>query len=88
MVAAATLLSFAVICLAVPTLRYRQPNVRRPVRIPLGPVAPMVGLGFSVCVMATIQPETWIRLLLWLLLGWGIYFVYARSAAGRGRDFR
>ena len=88
MVAAATLLSFVVVCLAVPALRHRHPNARRPFRIPLGPVVPLIGVGFSVSVMATIQFETWIRVILWLALGLGIYFVYARSAAGRERAFR
>lgn len=88
MVSAATLLSFVAVCLAVPMLRYRQPNARRPFRIPLGPVVPVVGLIFSVSVMATIQFETWIRLLLWLVVGFTLYFVYARSAAGRVRSAR
>ena len=88
MVSAATLFSFVVVCLAVLTLRYRQPNARRPFRIPLGPVAPAVGLVFSASVMATIQFETWIRLVLWLVLGLAVYFVYARSAAGRVRSSR
>jgi APA family basic amino acid/polyamine antiporter len=88
MVSAATLLSFVVVCLAVPMLRLRQPNARRPFRIPLGPIVPVIGLGFSASVMATIQLETWIRLILWLVLGFAVYFVYARSAAGRRRIFR
>jgi APA family basic amino acid/polyamine antiporter len=88
MVAAGTLLSFVVVCLAVLVLRHREPNVRRPFRIPLGPVVPVLGVAFSVGVMATIQFDTWIRVVLWLLLGLAIYFVYARSAAGRERDFR
>jgi APA family basic amino acid/polyamine antiporter len=86
MVSAATLVSFVVVCLAVLTLRHRQPNARRPFRIPLGPVVPLIGLGFSASVMATIQVETWIRLFLWLVLGFAVYFVYARSAAGRVRS--
>jgi APA family basic amino acid/polyamine antiporter len=81
-------LSFVVVCLAVLVLRHREPNVRRPFRIPLGPVVPVLGVAFSVGVMATIQFDTWIRVVLWLLLGLAIYFVYARSAAGRERDFR
>jgi APA family basic amino acid/polyamine antiporter len=88
MVSAATLVSFAVVCIAVLALRNRQPNARRPIRIPLGPVVPLIGLAFSLSVMATIQIETWIRLLLWLVMGSVLYFVYARSAAGRVRSFR
>lgn len=79
-VSGATLVSFAMVCIAVPVLRNRQPNVRRPFRIPLGPVMPLVGLIFTVGVMATIQIETWIRLMVWLAVGVAVYFVYARSA--------
>lgn len=82
-VSAATLVSFAVVCVAVPVLRYRLPNAPRPFRIPLGPLAPVVGLAFVIGVMATIQFETWIRLTLWLVAGVAVYFVYARSASRR-----
>jgi basic amino acid/polyamine antiporter, APA family len=59
-------------CLAVIVLRYRRPEAERRYRLPLGPVIPLAGAGFSLVLLAVAQP----RLGQWIfaaeLLGLGV----------------
>ena len=57
-------------------LRLTQPNVHRPFRCPLvWFVAPM-GVISSVLLMATLPLDTWIRLVVWMVIGLVIYFLF------------
>ena len=71
-----TLFAFAVVSAGVFYLRLTQPNVHRPFRCPLvWFVAPM-GVISSVLLMATLPLDTWIRLVVWMVIGLVIYFLF------------
>jgi len=73
-----TLLAFAMICVAVVILRYKQPHLERPFRVPLLPVVGFLGVAFNVTLMCFVRRDTWIAFLCWSTLGVIVYFLYSR----------
>ena len=59
-------------------LRYRRPDLPRTFRTPGMPVVPLVGMLFSVWLITSLRPATWLRFVVWLGLGMIIYFAYGR----------
>ena len=73
-----TLLAFAVVCAAVLVLRRTHPHAHRPFRAPFVPLVPLLGMGGSLLLMFSLPVENWLRLFIWLLTGFVIYFFYGR----------
>lgn len=73
-----TLLAFSLVCGGVWILRYRHPEYPRTFRTPWVPFTPLMGIAICTLMMVSLDGEIWARLLLWLLLGQMIYFVYGR----------
>src|SRR5919106_539618 len=74
-----TLLAFVIVCAAVLIMRRRDPNAVRPFRCPFVPVVPVLGIAFCLLLMFSLPAENWLRLSIWLLLGFAIYFGYGRQ---------
>ncbi|HEX7825610.1 MAG TPA: amino acid permease, partial [Mycobacterium sp.] len=74
-----TLLAFVLVCAGVWILRRRRPDLDRPFRTPLVPLVPILGIISCLGLMATLPPDTWIRLFVWLVIGFVIYFSYGRK---------
>jgi APA family basic amino acid/polyamine antiporter len=85
MVSIGTLLAFAIVCVGVLVLRYKQPGLDRPFKVPGMPVVPILGALFCVWLMASLPGITWVRLGIWLVIGLAIYFLYGANAAQRAR---
>jgi APA family basic amino acid/polyamine antiporter len=79
MVNIGTLLAFVIVCAGVWIVRRRDPNLVRPFRTPMVPLVPILGILISGYLMANLPLATWIRLVVWLVIGMGIYFGYGRS---------
>jgi APA family basic amino acid/polyamine antiporter len=77
LVSIGTLLAFVIVCFGVMVLRYKRPNIPRPFRTPLVPIVPILGILICGYMMATLPPDTWIRLIVWMALGLLIYFGYS-----------
>jgi APA family basic amino acid/polyamine antiporter len=73
-----TLLAFVVVCAAVLILRRTHPHAHRPFRAPLVPLTPLLGMAGSLMLMFSLPVENWLRLFIWLLAGFVIYFLYGR----------
>jgi APA family basic amino acid/polyamine antiporter len=73
-----TLLAFVIVCAGVWLLRKTQPDLERPFRTPWVPVVPILGILSCLGLMLTLPFETWVRLVVWLVIGLGIYFGYGR----------
>jgi basic amino acid/polyamine antiporter, APA family len=74
-----TLLAFALVCVAVLVLRKSMPDAPRVFRCPLVPVIPILGAVSCVAIMTTLPGDTWIRLAVWMIIGFVIYFSYSKS---------
>jgi len=79
MVNIGTLLAFVIVCAGVWIVRRRNPNLERPFKTPWVPVVPILGIVISAYLMANLPLATWIRLVVWLVLGMMIYFGYGRK---------
>jgi basic amino acid/polyamine antiporter, APA family len=73
-----TLLAFVIVCSAVLIMRYTHPEAERPFRAPLVPLVPILGIFTCLVLMFSLPPENWWRLIIWLGLGFVIYFSYGR----------
>ncbi|MEE1772300.1 amino acid permease [Streptomyces sp. JV185] len=71
------LLAFVVVCIAVIVLRYKQPDLPRTFRTPGMPFVPALGAVFSVWLITFLQWQTWVRFVVWFLIGLVIYFGYS-----------
>ena len=85
-----TLLAFALVCAGAIVLRRTGPDLDRPFRVPFVPLIPILGILTCVGLMATLPGDTWLRLGVWLLIGFAIYFGYGRrhSVLQREREGR
>jgi basic amino acid/polyamine antiporter, APA family len=83
-----TLLAFVIVCGAVLIMRRRHPEAERPFRCPFVPVVPLLGIIFCLVLMFALPAENWLRLIIWLVLGFVVYFSYGRrhSALARMQD--
>jgi APA family basic amino acid/polyamine antiporter len=86
-----TLLAFIIVCAGVMILRTTHPELERGYRVPLVPFVPIGGILVCLAMMVSLDIDTWIRLVAWLVVGMAIFFGFSRShlkarlAAARGR---
>jgi APA family basic amino acid/polyamine antiporter len=73
------LAAFVVVCLSVIVFRYKRPDAPRTFRLPLMPLVPAFGVLSSGFLMLQLHWETWLRFVVWLLIGLAIYFGYGRK---------
>ncbi len=71
-----TLLAFSMICAAVWILRKKEPTLHRPYKVKQLPVVATLGILFNVCLMFSLDSSTWMRLLVWSIIGIILYFTY------------
>lgn len=81
LVSIGTLFAFVVVSVAVPVLRRTRPQLKRPFRVPLSPVVPVVSALACLYLMTNLSIETWLRFLAWMALGFLVYFLYGRRNA-------
>ncbi len=74
-----TLLAFVMVCLGILILRKQQPNAERPFKTPFVPLVPILGIVTCLVMMFSLPLDTWIRLIVWLLIGFVIYFFYGKK---------
>ena len=79
-----TLLAFVIVCAAVLIMRKTNPNAERPFRVPLYPLTPILGILTCLLLMFSLPAENWWRLIIWMAVGFLIYFAYGykRSLLG------
>ncbi|HEY4099249.1 MAG TPA: amino acid permease [Gemmatimonadales bacterium] len=74
-----TLLAFVLVCIGVMVLRKVRPDLERPFRTPWVPLVPILGVICCFGLMLTLPGYTWLRLIVWLIIGLCIYFTYGRK---------
>jgi APA family basic amino acid/polyamine antiporter len=78
LVSIGTLLAFVMVSVSVLVLRYTRPTLHRPFRVPLPWFTCLAGAGFCGWLMVSLPFETWVRLVIWALIGICVYFFYGR----------
>ncbi|PYR98428.1 MAG: amino acid permease [Acidobacteria bacterium] len=74
-----TLLAFIIVCAAVLIMRRTNPELPRPFKAPLFPFVPIAGILICLLLMLSLPSENWWRLIIWLFIGFSIYFTYGRK---------
>jgi APA family basic amino acid/polyamine antiporter len=86
LVSMGTLLAFVLVSIGVLILRRARPELPRPFRTPWTPWVPIFAAAVCLLQMAVLPAATWIRLFVWLVLGFLIYFLYGARRAQRVRE--
>ncbi len=77
MVNIGTLFAFVLVSIGVIVLRRTQPGLKRPFRTPLVPVVPILSVLASLWLMLNLQGLTWVRFVVWMAIGFNVYFGYS-----------
>jgi APA family basic amino acid/polyamine antiporter len=81
-----TLAAFAIVCIGVLVLRIREPERKRPFRVPMVGAVALLGAAACVYIMKGLPPKAWERFAIWLVIGLALYFGYGvRHSKLRGR---
>lgn len=86
MVNIGTLSAFVLVSVGVIMLRRTRPDLPRGFRVPWNPVLPALSAAVCTYLMLNLTVETWLRFLVWLAIGFVIYFAYSRSHSRLGKD--
>ena len=71
-----TLFAFVLVSLGVIIMRRRNPEADRPFKTPLVPIIPILGALICGAMIFGLGWENWMRLIVWLIIGFVIYFGY------------
>jgi APA family basic amino acid/polyamine antiporter len=74
-----TLFAFVIVSAGVVILRRTQPERKRGFKVPFSPVTPAISALCCLGLMLGLPLETWVRFVVWLVIGLAIYFSYSRA---------
>jgi basic amino acid/polyamine antiporter, APA family len=85
-----TLFAFILVCIGIWVMRNKMPELPRAFKTPLVPLVPILGIVTCLFMMVFLPMDTWIRLLVWMLIGMDIYLAYGakHSHLGNGTTTR
>ncbi|HSB91615.1 MAG TPA: amino acid permease [Flavitalea sp.] len=85
-----TLFAFILVCIGVWVMRRKMPELPRSFKTPMVPLVPILGILVCLFMMVFLPMDTWIRLIVWMLIGLDIYLVYGakHSQLGDGTTTR
>jgi len=72
-----TLFAFVLVCFGIIILRIKEPTRHRTFKVPLNPIIPLLGVGSCIFLMTGLPGITWIRFIVWLVVGLVVYFSYS-----------
>ncbi len=73
-----TLAAFILVSIGVLVLRRTHPDLPRAFRTPFVPVLPILSAVVCFYLMLNLAIETWLRFVVWMVIGFAIYFGYGR----------
>ncbi|GJF07042.1 amino acid permease [Pseudonocardia sp. D17] len=79
MVNIGTLFAFVLVSIGVVILRRTRPDLKRSFRTPLVPLVPILSVLACVWLMLNLSVETWLRFIVWMIVGGAIYAFYGRT---------
>ena len=72
-----TLFAFILVCFGVIILRIKEPRRERSFKVPFNPVTPLLGVCACAFLITGLPAITWLRFVVWLLVGLVVYFTYS-----------
>ena len=90
MVSIGTLFAFILVCAGVLVVRKTMPNAPRGFKVPCMPYIPILGMVTCLGMMVFLPADTWLRLVIWMLIGIDVYSSYGikHSKLGNGTNKR
>jgi len=87
LVSIGTLFAFVLVSIGVVVLRRTRADLPRSFRVPAAPVVATLAVLLCLYLMLNLTGDTWIRFLVWMALGFVVYFLYGyrNSRVGQGR---
>lgn len=79
LVSIGTLFAFIIVSVGIIVMRKTEPDLPRDFKTPWVPFVPLLGAGIFLIQMLSLPFDTWIRLIVWMFLGFVIYFTYGRK---------
>ncbi|MBN8734439.1 MAG: amino acid permease [Acidobacteria bacterium] len=80
-----TLFAFVLVSAGILVMRKTHPNLPRPFKTPLVPLVPILGILANLALMFGLGWENWMRLFVWMALGFVVFFAYSRSHSHLGK---
>ncbi|PEL95535.1 amino acid permease [Bacillus cereus] len=74
-----TLSAFILICSSIIVLRKKRPDLERKFKTPFVPTIPLIRICFSIYLIISLPKITWIRFIIWMLIGLIFYILYGRN---------
>lgn len=71
-----TLFAFILVCIGIIVMRKQMPDAPRAFKTPLVPLVPILGIFTCFFMMAFLPLDTWIRLFVWMIIGFDVYLWY------------
>jgi APA family basic amino acid/polyamine antiporter len=81
-----TLAAFVLVCFGVIVMRYKHPDLDRPFKNPFNPLFPVLGMLSCGALMLFLSPMTWLRFIVWLVIGMIIYAAYSYHHSKLGSE--
>jgi APA family basic amino acid/polyamine antiporter len=88
LVSIGTLFAFVVVSAGVIILRRTRADLDRPFRVPAVPLIPILSIAACLWLMVNLSVETWIRFLIWLAIGFVVYFAYGQRSSRLGKGLK
>jgi APA family basic amino acid/polyamine antiporter len=85
MVNVGTLFAFVLVSIGVIVLRRTRPDLERSFKVPLVPLLPILSVVACLWLMINLTAITWLRFLVWMVLGVIVYFAYGKRHSLVGR---
>ncbi len=71
-----TLFAFILVCIGVLVMRKNIPDAPRGFKTPFVPLVPILGIITCLFMMVFLPLDTWIRLIVWMIIGFDVYLWY------------
>lgn len=81
-----TLSAFVLVAFSVMRLRKTKPDVKRVFRTPWVPFVPIMAMASCLFLIFNLNHLTWLRFVVWLIIGMFVYFGYSRKHSKVGID--
>ena len=81
-----TLFAFILVCIGIMVMRKKMPDAPRAFKTPLVPLVPLLGIITCLFMMVFLPLDTWIRLLVWMLIGFDVYLLYSMKNSHLNKD--